>query len=152
MEGAGATLPGGLGPLKAISVVIPRPTNTEESDLYIKSMSAALEALREGKHEILADFVARSQARPNRPLPLGNYVDGASAVAKGLRVNKKTLVNKTLGEINLVANLITDAGAQAVGEALKVNYTLTYLHLSFNAIGDAGAQAIGDGLNVPSEL
>eukprot|EP00808_Paulinella_micropora_P017606 g26000.t1 len=50
-------------------------------------------------------------------------------------------VNKILREINLGWNGIGDAGAQAIGEALKANTSLATLILH-NKIGDAGATAI----------
>eukprot|EP00808_Paulinella_micropora_P021778 g53541.t1 len=66
---------------------------------------------------------------------------GAKAFAKALEVNK------TLREINLGWNNIGDAGAQAIGEALKVNTSLATLILD-NKIVDAGATAIAKALQV----
>ena len=61
-------------------------------------------------------------------------------------------VNQTLQTLNLWNNQIGAAGAQAIGEALKVNQTLQTLCLSDNEIGYAGAAAIGDALKVNTTL
>ncbi|KJE96482.1 hypothetical protein CAOG_09007 [Capsaspora owczarzaki ATCC 30864] len=45
-------------------------------------------------------------------------------------------------------NLLGDAEAQAIAEALKVNTTLIVLNLDYNQIGNAGAKAIAKALKV----
>eukprot|EP00808_Paulinella_micropora_P006459 g82940.t1 len=62
------------------------------------------------------------------------------------------VVNQTLREINLGLNNTGDAGAQAIGEALKVNKTLTSLSLTCSGIGDTGTKAIGEALRVNKTL
>lgn len=54
--------------------------------------------------------------------------------------------SKTLLILNLAANLITDAGANYLAEALRTNRQLVYLNLSDNNITDLGAQEIFDTL------
>ena len=51
----------------------------------------------------------------------------------------------TLTKLDLGYHRIEDAGAQAIGEALRQNTKLAELHLSNNSLEDAGAQAIGEG-------
>ena len=47
---------------------------------------------------------------------------------------------------------IGDAGAAAIGEALKFNAVLTKLDIGYNRIGDEGAAAIGEGLKCNAVL
>eukprot|EP00808_Paulinella_micropora_P011269 g7931.t1 len=106
-------------------------------------MNAALEAFRAGQHDVLTKFVANYEGK-SLGLSSENLGQvGASAVAKGLQVNK------TLLELYIGGNSIGAAGAQAIANMLKVNKTLTSLDLETNEIGDAGAQAIGEALRVP---
>jgi len=54
---------------------------------------------------------------------------------------------------SLCDNRIGDAGAEAIGEALKTNTTLWTLSLFYkNQIGQAGAEAIGAGLETNTRL
>ena len=54
-------------------------------------------------------------------------------------------INKTLTNLDLSDNGISDAGATSITEAIKVNKTLTNLELSCNRIIDAGATCIAEG-------
>ena len=47
-------------------------------------------------------------------------------------------MNKTLTDLHLSGNGISDAGATCITEAIKVNKTLTNLYLSGNGISVAG--------------
>ena len=51
-------------------------------------------------------------------------------------------MNKTLTNLYLRRNDISDTGAACIAEAMKVNKTLTNLDLSVNVISDAGATCI----------
>eukprot|EP00808_Paulinella_micropora_P012963 g61507.t1 len=100
------------------------------------ALQAALEAFRVGQHDVLTKFVANYEGK-SLDLSSKNlgYV-GASAVAKGL------LVNKMLQTLWLSNNNIGADGAKEIAAALKVNQTLTSLYLWDNKIGDEGAAHI----------
>eukprot|EP00808_Paulinella_micropora_P032207 g17400.t1 len=108
-------------------------------------MEAALAASRGGNHHVLTDFVAKYDRKELSFFgkSLGDSAACAVAVAA---------VNKILREINLGWNKIGDAGAQAIGEALKVNKTVINIALVSNRIGHAGAKAIGAALQVNNTL
>ena len=61
-------------------------------------------------------------------------------------------VNKTLTNLNLSYNGISDVGATCIAEAMKVNKTLTNLNLSQNGISDAGATCIAEAMKVNKTL
>ena len=50
--------------------------------------------------------------------------------------------------LDLRRNLIGDAGAVAIAEALRVNASVTVLNLGANEIGDEGAKALASALEV----
>eukprot|EP00808_Paulinella_micropora_P012297 g43990.t1 len=136
------------------------------------NMEAALAAFREGKHDVLTDFVAKYEGKELSFFFKDLRDSGASAVAKGLEENKecklekldissnsigaegarhiaKALeVNKNLQTLWIASNNIGDKAAAAFADALKVNTTLTSLRLSTNGISDAGAQAMGEALRI----
>ena len=60
--------------------------------------------------------------------------------------------NRVLKKLVLNNNKIGDAGAKAIGESLVFNRALTMLTLFSNKIGDAGAAAIAEGLSVNRAL
>ena len=60
--------------------------------------------------------------------------------------------HNSLIELNLRANQIGDAGAQALATALEQNTSLTELNLFDNQIGAAGAQALAKALQTNSSL
>eukprot|EP00808_Paulinella_micropora_P011974 g61379.t1 len=106
------------------------------------ALQAALEAFRVGQHDVLTKFVANYEGK-SLDLSSKNLGDvGASAVAKGLQVNK------SITTLNLNLNNIGPDGAAAIGKALEVNKTLQALGLSSNNIGDDGAKAIGKALEL----
>eukprot|EP00808_Paulinella_micropora_P022380 g27520.t1 len=85
------------------------------------ALQAALEAFRVGQHDVLTKFVANYEGK-SLDLLRKNLGDvGASAVAKGLQVNK------TLVEFDIRGNKIGPAGAAAVANMLKINPTLETL-------------------------
>eukprot|EP00808_Paulinella_micropora_P000727 g33377.t1 len=140
------------------------------------ALQAALAAFRVGQHDVLTKFVANYEGKSLDLSSQNLGAVGASAVAKGLQVNK------TLRELKIGGNSIGDTGAQALGEALQenkecklekldissnsiraegarhiakaleVNQTLRELNLLFNKIGDDGANAIGEALKVNNTL
>ena len=55
-------------------------------------------------------------------------------------------MNKTLTNLYLFWNRISDAGASCIAEAIKVNKTLTNLDLQNNGISDAGASCIAEAI------
>ena len=57
-----------------------------------------------------------------------------------------------LNNLDLWCNEIGDAGATALGEALKVNAVLTDLNLHANDIGPTGATALADALKFNAVL
>ena len=63
-----------------------------------------------------------------------------------------TRFNRALKSANLAQNNIGDAGAAALGEALKSNSTLESLELYTNKIGSAGAQSLAGMLQVNRAL
>ena len=73
-------------------------------------------------------------------------LSGASALARGLRVNC------SLTFLDLQGNAIGDAGAVAIAEALQLNCTLTQLNIAVNGIGDSGAEALGRALKLNGAL
>ena len=60
--------------------------------------------------------------------------------------------NSTLTELNLSNNSISDAGTVALAQALHHNSTLTWVYLSNNSISDAGAVALAQALHHNSTL
>eukprot|EP00808_Paulinella_micropora_P014292 g56150.t1 len=110
------------------------------------ALQAALEAFRVGQHDVLTKFVANYEGK-SLDLSSKNlgYV-GASAVAKGL------LVNKTLVEFDIRGNKIGPAGAAAIANMLKVNKTLVEFDIRRNKIGPAGAAAIANMLKMSHEI
>ena len=60
--------------------------------------------------------------------------------------------NSTLTQLDLSNNSISDAGAEALAQALHHNSTLTWLDLSNNSISDAGAVALAQTLHHNSTL
>lgn len=61
--------------------------------------------------------------------------------------------NRSVAEVDLRGNLITDKGAKALAEALKSNDTVKELKLSFNCkIKNAGIEAIAETLKVNNSL
>jgi Ran GTPase-activating protein (RanGAP) involved in mRNA processing and transport len=71
--------------------------------------------------------------------------DAATKLAKSLNFSKQ------LKELNLSANLISNAGAAALGKMLLDKPT-EILDLSFNLIGDAGAAALSESLTYHKNL
>ncbi|CAF1596356.1 unnamed protein product, partial [Didymodactylos carnosus] len=57
-------------------------------------------------------------------------------------------INKTLTELWIYENNISYQGAMAIAEALKINKTLTELWISQNNISDQGAMAIAEALKI----
>ena len=53
-------------------------------------------------------------------------------------------MNKTLTNLDLSYNSISDAGATCIAEAIKVNKTLTNFDLRGNVISAAGATCIAE--------
>jgi len=64
---------------------------------------------------------------------------GLYSLAKTLTIN-----NRTLSELNLGSNGITDEGIKHLVHMLRTNKTLTELHLSENDITDAGVKILTD--------
>lgn len=56
--------------------------------------------------------------------------------------------NRTLVTLELGTNVLTDTGAQLLGDALKLNFKLEGLSLWQNEISGRGAQCIAEGLQV----
>ena len=54
--------------------------------------------------------------------------------------------DRTLQELNLNFDKISDKGATALAQALKRNTTLQLLNLSFNKISDKGATALAQAM------
>eukprot|EP00808_Paulinella_micropora_P022677 g68524.t1 len=121
----------------------------------VVSEEAALAALREGKHHVLTEYVAKYE-RKSKVLDLSKQslgVAGASAVAKGLQVRttaimRQRTVNSSLKTLGLAFNGIGDEGVKHIAAALKVNNTVQTLYLYDNNIGPDGAKAIGKALEL----
>eukprot|EP00808_Paulinella_micropora_P006524 g66923.t1 len=77
------------------------------------NMEAALAAFRDGKHDVLTDFVAKYEGKELSFFGLVPGDSGASAVAKGLEENK------TLRQLDVRNNSTGDDGAKTIGKALE---------------------------------
>eukprot|EP00808_Paulinella_micropora_P023166 g55816.t1 len=85
-------------------------------------------------------------------LRYGHFPTAEVLVAAGGHIRARNKANKTLREIDLEGKEIGDAGAQALGEALKEKSSCIRVGIYANEIGDAGAQALGEALKVTSTL
>eukprot|EP00808_Paulinella_micropora_P009205 g5181.t1 len=106
----------------------------------VVNKAEALAALREGKHHVLTEYVAKYEGNVLDLSDKSLEVAGTSAVAKGLQVNN------TLQTLDLYKNNIGPDGAKAIGKVLEVNSSLKTLDLSFNGIGDEGLKHIAAAL------
>ena len=61
-------------------------------------------------------------------------------------------INKTLQELNISKNNITDEGAQRLAEAIQINKTLQELNISKNNITDEGAKRLAEAIQVNTTL
>ena len=60
----------------------------------------------------------------------------------------KVKVNKTLTNLDLSDNGMSEAGATSIAEVIKFNKTLTNLNLCSNGISDAGATFVAEAMKV----
>ena len=65
-----------------------------------------------------------------------------------LLLRPKVKVNKTLTNLNLSDNGMSEAGATSIAEVIKFNKTLTNLNLCSNGISDAGATFVAEAMKV----
>ena len=65
-----------------------------------------------------------------------------------LLLRPKVKVNKTLTNLNLSDNGMSEAGATSIAEVIKFNKTLTNLNLCSNGISNAGATSIAEAIKV----
>ena len=67
---------------------------------------------------------------------------GATSIAEAIKVNK------TLTNLDLSDNGMSEAGATSIAEVIKFNKTLTNLNLCSNGISDAGATFVAEAMKV----
>ena len=65
-----------------------------------------------------------------------------------LLLRPKVKVNKTLTNLDLSDNGMSEAGATSIAEVIKFNKKLTNLNLCSNSIRDAGATSIAEAIKV----
>ncbi|XP_066024140.1 NLR family CARD domain-containing protein 3-like isoform X2 [Pocillopora verrucosa] len=112
-----------------------------------------LEAINECKRE-KSDFHSHLSKSFGTGLNLTNLDLSCNVIsdAGATCIAEAIKVNKTLTNLDLRYNGISAAGATCIAEAIKVNKTLTNLYLQNNRISDAGATCIAEAIKVNKTL